>query len=44
LTPKAFYIIKHKEHLTNECLVKLIGIKAGLNRGLNNKLKDAFTD
>jgi hypothetical protein len=42
LFKKAFYIIKLKEHLTKEGLLKLIGIKSCLNLGLNTDLKEAF--
>lgn len=42
LFKKAFYIIKLKEHLTKEGLLKLIGIKSYLNLGLNTNLKEAF--
>lgn len=39
---KAFDIIKSQEHLTQEGLLKLIGIKASLNLGLTSSLKEAF--
>jgi hypothetical protein len=37
-----FNIIKSKEHLSKEGLIKLVGIKASLNLGLSAKLKEAF--
>lgn len=42
LFQECFNIIKSKEHLTMEGLHKLIGIKASLNLGLSDKLKEAF--
>jgi len=42
LFKKAFNIIKLQEHLTQEGLLKLIGIKASLNLGLTPSLKEAF--
>jgi LAGLIDADG endonuclease len=42
LFKKAFNIIKLKEHLTEEGLLKLIGIKSHLNLGINTSLKEAF--
>jgi len=44
LFKKAFNIIKLQEHLTQEGLLKLIGIKASLNLGLTPGLKEAFPD
>ena len=38
----AFYIIKDKVHLTEEGLYKLINIKATMNLGLSDTLKEAF--
>jgi len=32
----------NKEHITNEGLNKIIAIKASINRGLSQKLKEAF--
>jgi len=37
-----FNIIKSKEHLTKEGLIKLVELKASLNLGLSNELKKAF--
>jgi len=37
-------IIERKEHLTQEGLEKIVGIKAAINRGLSDKLKVAFPD
>ena len=34
--------IKQGLHLTNEGLIKIIGIKASMNRGLPDELKTAF--
>ena len=42
LFKKAFDIILLKEHLSPEGLLKLVGIKASLNLGLNENLKEAF--
>jgi hypothetical protein len=42
LFKKAFDIILLKEHLSPEGLLKLVGIKASLNLGLNASLKEAF--
>jgi hypothetical protein len=39
---KAFNLIKLKEHLTTEGLLKLVGIKSSLNLGVNAELKEAF--
>lgn len=39
---EAFYIIKSKGHLTSEGLEKLVEIKASMNLGLSDKLKNAF--
>ena len=39
---EAFYIIKSKEHLSQQGLLNLIGIKASLNLGLTSNLKKAF--
>ena len=43
LFKKAFDIIKIKEHLTKEGLMKLISIRATLNKGLPERLSAAFT-
>ena len=37
-------ILKRKEHLTQEGLIKILAIKASMNRGLPEKLKLAFPD
>lgn len=37
-----FSIIKSKEHLTEEGLVKLVNLKASLNLGLSDELKEFF--
>ena len=42
LFKKAFDIILLKEHLSQEGLFKLVGIKASLNLGLSESLKEAF--
>lgn len=42
LFKKAFDIILLKEHLSQEGLLKLVGIKASLNLGLNASLKEAY--
>lgn len=42
LFKKCFNIIKLQEHLIEEGLFKLIGIKASLNLGLPLNLKEAF--
>lgn len=42
LFKECFNIIKQQEHLTNEGLLKLVGIKASLNLGLPLNLKEAF--
>jgi len=42
LFKEAFNIIKSQEHLIQEGLVKLIGIKASLNLGITPSLKEAF--
>ena len=39
---QAFNIIKNKEHLTQGGLEKIVRIKASINRGLSDKLKEAF--
>lgn len=38
----AFYLVKNKEHLTEEGLNKLISLKSSSNLGLSDKLKEAF--
>jgi len=42
LFKECFNIIKSQEHLTEEGLLKLVGIKAALNLGLPLNLKEAF--
>lgn len=42
LFKKAFDVILLKEHLSQEGLFKLVGIKASLNLGLNASLTEAF--
>ena len=37
-------IMKRKEHLTQEGLIKILSIKASMNRGLSEKLKSDFRD
>ena len=37
-----FNLIDRKEHLTTEGLFKIVSIKASMNQGLPNKLKEAF--
>lgn len=42
LFKECFEIIKNKEHLTKEGMLKLIGLKNSINKGLSNKLIKAF--
>ena len=42
LFKQAIAIIKNKEHLSREGLLKLVGIKATLNWGLSDKFKESF--
>ena len=42
LFKKCFEIVKNHEHLTEEGLLKILGLKSFLNLGLSNKLKEAF--
>ena len=42
LFKQAITIIKNKEHLTKEGLVKIVQIRASLNKGLSASLKSAF--
>lgn len=42
LWKKVFYLIKNEEHLQEEGLNQIVGIKAYQNRGLSLKLKSAF--
>ena len=39
-----YEIIRRKEHLTQEGFMKIIAIKASMNRGLSEKLKLNFPD
>jgi len=40
----AVNLIKNKEHLTKEGLRKIVAIKASINKGLSNTLKEIFPD
>ena len=40
----AYFIIKNKEHLTNEGLHRIVAIRASMNLGLSDVLKKAFPD
>ncbi len=42
LFKECFEIIKHKQHLTESGLLKLVSLKASLNWGLSDNLKRAF--
>lgn len=44
LFKKAFDIILLKEHLSQQGLLKIVGIKASLNLGLNKNIKEAFSN
>jgi hypothetical protein len=44
LFKQAFFIVKNKEHLTLEGIQRLVGIKAGINRGLTSDFQEAFPD
>jgi hypothetical protein len=44
LFKQAYELIKNKEHLTLEGLTKIVGIKASINKGLPDQLKEAFPD
>ena len=44
LFKQIFDLVKHKEHLTEQGLNKIISFKANLNKGLNDELKEAFED
>jgi hypothetical protein len=41
---KAIFLIKNKEHLTKQGLLKLVSLKALMGKGLTNELKAAFPD
>jgi hypothetical protein len=40
----AFNIINNKEHLTQEGLESIVGIKEAMNLGITDLLKNSFTD
>jgi len=42
LFKQAVKLVEQKEHLTKEGLLKLVSIKAALNLGLSEKLKESF--
>jgi hypothetical protein len=42
LFKQAFELFKNKEHLTPEGLIKILAIKASINRGLPEKLQVTF--
>jgi hypothetical protein len=42
LFKQAFNLISNKEYLTNEGLQKLVAIKASMNKGLSEALREAF--
>jgi len=44
LFKQAYLLLIDKEHLTQEGLRKIIAIKASINNGLSEALKEAFTD
>jgi len=44
LFKQAYELIKNKEHLTHEGLSKIVAIKASVNKGLPDQLKEAFPD
>lgn len=44
LFKKVFYLVTTKEHLKLEGLKKIVSIRATLNRGANDKIKEAFAD
>ena len=44
LFKKIFKIMKRKEHLTPDGLRKIVALKAAMNLGLSEKLKQAFPD
>lgn len=43
LFKQAFYLIQNKEHLKKDGLHKIIAIKASMNLGLSDSLKEAFS-
>ena len=42
LFKEALNLISDKEHLTSEGLLKIVAIKASMNKGLSKELQDAF--
>lgn len=42
LFKKAHILLKNKEHLTEEGILKFVAIKASINLGLSPELKSAF--
>jgi LAGLIDADG endonuclease len=44
LFKEAYMFILNKEHMTLEGLKKLVSIKALVNKGLTEQLKEAFSD
>ena len=42
LFKEAYNIVKDKNHLTEEGLMKIVSLKASLNNGLSNALKNVF--
>jgi hypothetical protein len=44
LFKQAYELIINKEHLTKEGILKIVSLKASLNRGLSEQLKVAFPD
>jgi hypothetical protein len=44
LLKQAFFLVRNKEHLTEEGLKKIVAIKASINTGLSDQLKKAFPD
>lgn len=42
LFKQCYFLIKEKQHLTQEGLEKIVAIKYYLNKGLTNNLKEAF--
>ena len=42
LFKQAFELFKNKEHLTTEGLIKILSIKASINRGLPEKLQVTY--
>jgi len=44
LFKQAINLVLNKEHLNMEGLTKIVSIKASMNKGINNKLKESFTN